>query len=155
MPLFNQWNTSPQRVLGWAVLALLGLACGCSGPKLQNVSGTVTLDGQPLTEGTVQFSCPGDRLSTARIQPDGSFVATDVRPGDEVRVAVIENPDAAMMKRAASRKTKSTTPPVDSKPAAPGNSRPIPYKYKTFNTSGLSYNINPSSPQIEIQLQSH
>jgi hypothetical protein len=155
MPLFNQSNPFRLCVLGSVALALLGLASGCSSAKLQNVSGTVTLDGEPLTEGVVQFSCPDDRLATARIQPDGTFVATDVRPGDDVRVAVIENPDTAMMKGMPRRKTKLTTASVDSKPAAPEKSRSIPRKYKSFNTSSLSYNVSPSSPRIEIQLRSH
>jgi hypothetical protein len=29
----------------------------------------------------------------------------------------------------------------------------IPAKYKSFETSGLSYTISPENPQIEIKLQ--
>lgn len=44
------------RVLsGVAALALLGLSAGCGGPPQATVSGTVTLDGKPVENGTISF----------------------------------------------------------------------------------------------------
>src|SRR5262245_7949881 len=101
----NQRKALPRLLLSLALATLIGFAAGCSrGEKRVNVSGTVTLDGRPLTEGVIQFHGPGDRLSTARIQPDGTFVATDIMPGDNVRVAIIEDPDRVMAQ---------LVPPVD------------------------------------------
>ena len=42
-------------------MVVLGLAAGCgaSGPKKAQVSGTVTLDGQPLDQGEIYFVTPG------------------------------------------------------------------------------------------------
>jgi hypothetical protein len=151
MLFFNVWL--PGRL--WLATALLGLCIGCSGVKLQTVSGVVTLDGQPLSEGIVQFYGPGDRLSTARLQSDGTFVATDILPGDSIRVAVINDPDAAMMNKASGAKGKSTTPPVESGTSAAGKSRRLPSRYNNVNTSGLSYSISPESTHIVIQLNSH
>lgn len=36
-------------------VAVLGLAAGCGGPPQATVSGTVTLDGQPVENGTISF----------------------------------------------------------------------------------------------------
>jgi hypothetical protein len=51
--------TLQQRIrLGCAlagVLALLGLTAGCGGQPKAKVSGTVTLDGQPIENGTIMF----------------------------------------------------------------------------------------------------
>jgi hypothetical protein len=132
-----------------AVATLVGLA-GCS-PKEKrvNVSGTVTLGGRPLTEGVVQFHGPGDRLSTAKIQPDGTFVATDILPGDNVQVAIIDDPDQVMSQMVAP--LDGSVPPVEQKSAA--KQVKIPAKYKSFDTSGLSYTVGPMGTQIEIKLQ--
>jgi hypothetical protein len=48
------------------VIVLLVLLAGCNGPEFGNVSGKVTLDGEPLVGGTVQF------------QPDGGSPAIGV-----------------------------------------------------------------------------
>ncbi len=65
----------------YSLLALsLGLApIGCSGSKdnlpREAVSGDVTLDGQPLPEGAIQFSPTGESKLTAAVVPikDGKF----------------------------------------------------------------------------------
>jgi hypothetical protein len=50
------------------VFAALGLAVGCSGPSddlpREAVSGTVTLDGQPLANGSISFSPAGGSGAT-------------------------------------------------------------------------------------------
>lgn len=141
------------RVVVWVMVAIVGLTTGCSSNKRQNVSGVVTLDGRPLTEGIVQFYGPGDRLSTARIQSDGTFVATDLMPGDSIQVVVLDDLERSMS-RVTPPKGKAAAPPVDRNPVAPGKAVRIPAKYKDFKTSGLNYTITPSTQRIEIQLQS-
>jgi hypothetical protein len=144
--------TAYRCALGLVVVGSIGLAVGCSGDKRQNVTGVVTLDGQPLGEGVVQFLGPGDRLSTARIQPDGTFVATDLVPGDSIQVAVIDDPERAMA-RLGKPQAKADMPPVDQGPA-PAKAVAIPKKYKDFKTSGLSYTISPETPTVEVKLLS-
>ena len=53
------------RVIELPIVLLVALA-GCGGPEFGNVHGTVTLDGEPLVGGTVQF------------QPDGGSPAFGV-----------------------------------------------------------------------------
>jgi hypothetical protein len=55
---------------------LLGLVliAGCGGPKLASVSGTVTLDGQPLANASVTFQPMGE----GNLNPgQGSYAKTD------------------------------------------------------------------------------
>jgi hypothetical protein len=60
------------------LLGILGLVnlCGCNGTDRQGVSGTVTLDGQPLGSGSITF-LPTDKSSTAGspggVIKDGAF----------------------------------------------------------------------------------
>jgi hypothetical protein len=74
-----------QRTLFGAALAaaLLGLGgCGGGGPKVVPVSGTVTIDGQPLTYGHIQVLPTGWRPASSRIGSDGRFMLTTTVSGD-------------------------------------------------------------------------
>src|SRR5205085_3181280 len=84
-----------------ALPALAALAAGCSGgPKLGQVSGTVTLDGKPLPKGTLTFETTGQRPATARVENGQIVEATTYKAGDGVpvgthKVAVAAFEDAA------------------------------------------------------------
>jgi hypothetical protein len=55
---------------------------GCGGPKLVPVSGTVTIDGQPLTGGYI-FVMPKDaRAAGGKIDSQGRFTLTTTDEGD-------------------------------------------------------------------------
>jgi hypothetical protein len=65
------------------VAAFLNLAgCSGSGPKIVPVSGTVTIDGQPLTYGHVQILPAGWRPASGRLDGSGRFVLTTTSPND-------------------------------------------------------------------------
>lgn len=73
---------------GCPVLALIGIVLGCgpSGPAVNLVKGSVTLDGAPLADADVGFSpvIPGQGLSAVgKTAADGSFLlnAQGARPG--------------------------------------------------------------------------
>lgn len=62
------------RVLG--LCAVLVSVSGCSTgdrPELGTVTGTVTLDGEPMPDAMVQFYQTGLRPSKAMTKPDGSY----------------------------------------------------------------------------------
>lgn len=66
---------------------LLSLANGCSSGNAYDpvaASGTVTVDGQPLTGGRIFIAPMGaeQKNATALIQPDGSFVFRTYAAGD-------------------------------------------------------------------------
>ncbi|WP_339734654.1 hypothetical protein [uncultured Gimesia sp.] len=72
------------------------LSTGCGGgpadtPPLARVKGTVTLDGKPLTSGSVQFTPDKNRGTTGRmalgnINEDGTFELMTIRAGDGAQV---------------------------------------------------------------------
>lgn len=58
-------------VTAWAISCWTG--CSSSGPELGTVSGTVTLDGQPLPDATVTFMPETGRSSSGRTDPEGKY----------------------------------------------------------------------------------
>ena len=77
------------RVAPFALL-ILALAAGCGSSDAATVEGTVTLDGQPLKEGTISFE-PVDPTTGGTgggVIKDGKFTATNVPVGEmKVRIS--------------------------------------------------------------------
>lgn len=136
------------------VLALV-FGCGGGGDKPFTIQGSVSLQGKPLTSGVVHFMGPGDRIATANIKPDGTFVASDMLPG-EVKVRIIEDPGAVGAKGPMYGGSGSPTFGADGKPiapkAAPVERVLIPKKYQDVSTSGLAYTITPETKGLTVKL---
>jgi hypothetical protein len=117
-----------------AAVLIAFAATGCSSEKQrQIVTGTVTHEGKPLPLCSVQFHGPDGLLTTAPVQPDGSFSMTDVFPGEykaSIHIRV--------------EKKKGYVPPP---------TPPIPAKYLNESTSGLVYTITPGTRSITIELK--
>jgi hypothetical protein len=124
-------------------LAFLVLAGGC-GSGLAPVSGTVTLDGKPLTKGNVCFIPAASGPSAyGTISSDGTYqlqtgVATGLAPG-EYRVTV-----------ASAAEIPAPTPQ---------NPEPVPVsllppKYASAETSGLKFTVTSSGGKFDIPLTS-
>lgn len=142
----DRWRTLRCGAVALVLAALVGAGCGPEDKRL-NVTGVVTLDGKPFEHGRIQFYGPNNQFSTAGISPDGTFIATDVIPG-ELRVAVV-TPGGLV-----------TLPPPDEKglpvkKAGGEKARAVPTKYQNADTSGLVFNITPSSAHIEVRMISH
>lgn len=74
-----------------SVAAMLLLGCRGETVPLAKVRGAVTLDGKPLTQGSVQLTPDAGKgthgpLALGKIEPDGKFVLTTFRPGDGAQV---------------------------------------------------------------------
>ena len=124
----------------WCVIAAAILAVsGCSGsnlPPVGQVGGVVTLDGQPLAKGQVQFlpdSSKGTkgRMAVGLIGTDGRFKLTAFKPGDGAlvgfhKVVVI---------------CEEEMPAFDPKVAPPPPKSLIPVRYTDANTSGLTAEV--------------
>src|SRR4051812_45806434 len=66
---------------------LLSFVIGCGSPEGTSVSGTVTLDGQPLKDGTINFAPPeGKAPSRAAVIKDGKFSTSLHRTNYKVEI---------------------------------------------------------------------
>ncbi|MEX0641324.1 MAG: hypothetical protein WD468_01415 [Pirellulales bacterium] len=109
------------------------------------VSGTVTLDGKPYTQGgSILFQPrPRGKMATGRIQDNGTFELSTYSEGDG---AVVGEHKVAIM------------PPspevVDENNPAPPPKSPIPKKYRSPATSGLTFEVlDNQANEFSIELQ--
>lgn len=65
---------------GGCLLALL--LTGCGGLQLGTVSGRVTVNGKPVSNGTIMFHPDEGPTAVGALEPDGKFTLTTVKPGD-------------------------------------------------------------------------
>jgi hypothetical protein len=134
-------------------LVLLVLA-GCSGgPKLVQVTGTVTLDEKPLPRGTLTFEAPGQRPATATVVDGKITEATTFKPGDGVpvgrhKVAVSATEEAATAVVA--------DPGAGGRPGANymGGKSLVPARYNNPETSGLTAEVGPGDTTVKLELRS-
>ena len=124
---------------GAALVAVLGAltGCGSGGPKIVPVSGTVTIDGQPLTYGHVQVIPAGWRPASGRIGGDGRFTLTTNASGDGCAVGT--HPVAVLA-------GESLTPETMKWHA--------PQKYADVKTSNLTVTITGPTDDLKIELKS-
>jgi hypothetical protein len=122
------------------------MAIGCGGPNAASVSGTVTLDGQPLTTGMVSFYPDGGSgaPATGQIDSGGRYslstgTDTGLSPGKytAIVVATKEPPQPY-------DKTGAEIPPIPITPA----------KYGNANTSDLKVEVKPGKNDVPLALQS-
>ena len=125
------------------------LICGCGGSgarQVAPVSGVVTIDGKPLTQGTVTFVPTVGQSAKATINPDGSYVMTtysssDGAPVGENRVMV----DAAIRGRSGSDDLLGMSI-IES---------PIPREYADIGTSKLVFKVEADTDnKFDITLSS-
>ncbi|MDY0170585.1 MAG: hypothetical protein RBS80_28855 [Thermoguttaceae bacterium] len=131
---------------GWITMAALG-GCG-RGPDLPPtapVSGTVTLDGNPLPRGTVQF-VPDQNQGTSgtpavgNIGPDGRYTLHTAG----VRGAIVGHHKVRIEAQAEPKNEMDTWPPSL-----------IPERYNNEQSSGLSFEVTAGGGnEINIELTS-
>lgn len=136
-----------------AALALLAAGCGSDRPELARVKGTVTLDGKPLSKGTITFEAVGKRPATGTIENGQITEVTTYDAGDGVPVgshkiaisateapasAVVANPGEAKAPRADYMTGKSL----------------IPTRYNDPTASGLTAEIKSGENTVEFKLTS-
>jgi len=123
-----------------AALTCLSLLTGCGGSDLCPVSGTVTLKGQNLDQGTITFvSAGGDGAQASVGITNGQYAldeAKGLKPG-KYRVS-IDSPDG-----------KTPDPSSDAAPGPSGNFSSvnrIPAKYNT--ASQLEVEVKKGEPNV-------
>lgn len=138
MPTF-----SPRCFHGLVAVMVIGVpACSDKSVKKVTVSGTISYQGRRIPSGMLQFVGPNGAYSAAVIQPDGTFIITDVVLG-EVKVGVLEAP-----RRSGS--SSSGEKPVPGPKAAPAS---LPDKFRNPETSGLKYTITSETRELHISIE--
>ncbi|TWT93429.1 hypothetical protein Pla108_39230 [Botrimarina colliarenosi] len=135
---------------GGFLAALILLMAGCGGgPPMGKVSGTVSLDGKPMSFGTVMMQhVEGGQPSRGEIQPDGTFVMSTFHPEDGARVG--EN---RIRVTAYSTQDPRTNPGGASSGAL--GVLVIPEAYGSFGASGLKADVEPGdNPPLNLELTS-
>lgn len=118
------------------------LGCGKSGPPIAPVSGTVSLDGAPLTDGVVSFVSTSGYVSSAPLGLDGHFRLVsqygDGIPLGTYRVTILlQNPEPNEM----SMQSKRIALPSK-----------IPVRYQYPDRSGLTASIEGQSCELSFEL---
>jgi len=123
------------------LLSLIPYIVGCGG-KPASVTGVVTLNGEPLAHGTVGFAPTGPGLRAAsEIQSDGTYeLQTNREAGLDVGEYAV-----TVASREPGQKDPNGGPPM------PG---PFitPRQYAVASTSGLKYQVESGSNEINIEL---
>lgn len=132
-------------------LAVAGLAAGCggsSGPELARVTGTVSYQGKPISQGTISFqpTDPSGTPATGIIGADGSYALQTTEPGDGARLG-----SYAVAIRSVEGEPEI---PLDyipkKKPPAP--KALVPEKYSNPMSSGLTAKVESGRNTINFDL---
>jgi hypothetical protein len=134
--------------LGLALaFGVLGSGCGSGGPTMGRVSGTVKVDGQPLTRGTVTFIATDSKNpnATGALDSSGRYSLQTTEPGDgavvgSYKVAISDGDSKAM-----NTALPGMPPPVQKSA--------ISKIYLDGNTSGLTATVESGSNTKDFELK--
>jgi hypothetical protein len=136
----SKWSGySPGRLLALTAVVLV-VVSGCSdrGVKKVTINGTVSYRGQPVPSGMLRFVGAEGSYSAGVIQSDGTFIITDVVPG-EVKIGVMQRPQS----------TGDSSGKGGNKPRKPPVM--LPAKYLNPDTSGVKYTIASDSTTLNVE----
>lgn len=126
-----------------AVLGILSPSCGRR-IELVPVQGQVTLDGRPLTGGSIMLQPPAGPAARGRIDGAGQFRLGTYRPADGVI------PGRAAVRVAWFEKSSADEGNSDAE-TAPGESL-IPERYSDFSMSGITVDVVAGMSPVMIEL---
>jgi hypothetical protein len=129
--------TASQFIHSLAICLMLVVALGCDDgrPARVPVSGRVTIDGQPVTSGSVSFRPPQGRPASGKLDDQGRFTLKTFEPGDGCvpgkHEVTIHSTD--LLSRTQLRWN-------------------VPKKYQSSSTSDIRVTIDGPKDDLEIQL---
>jgi hypothetical protein len=132
---------------GWIFTAIcMSIAwSGCGSPYDASVAGVVTLDGRPVPRGTVvYYPAASGPAASARISDDGSYV---VQTGKEAGLAPGEYQVTIIANEPSAQQDEGKGPP-------PLGKAIVPLWYRSKATSGLAFQVEPGSNEINLELSS-
>lgn len=126
-------------ILLMATLALSGCGGGTGQPKSAHVTGKVTFQGQPVTEGRLTFMS-SISAGSVEVTSEGTYRLTEGVPPGKYKVVL--------------------TPPSITKPPKVGEAAPelkkfnnIPEKYRTETTTTLFAEIKEGNNTVDLELK--
>lgn len=135
-----------RHIIGIVGICVAPILSGCGGTYDATVSGVVSLDGQAIPRGTVSFQPKqGGAIAFGRIDENGEYILRTGRenglsPGDYyVTVSANEASTASQ--------SKGGGPP-------PMGKSITPLRYRSKDTSGLSFVVEAGSNEINLELTS-
>lgn len=159
-----QWeNFTTMRCAFIAVVAIA--VAGCGQESGSQVAGTVQIDGTPCPGGVIAFLSESGAATSARIQPNGTFLASGI-PVGKVRATVTppaadrrlppkKDPDPHVhdgMPPESPIKKKDIAKRIEKRLEAAAAA--IPKIYRDQNTSPLAFEIVAGTNSIEVKLNS-
>ncbi len=128
--------------------SLTGLSgCGGGGRETVEVTGTVTLDGQPVAEAAVMFSGPeGGSPATTQTDAAGHFTVRAVPGSNGVAVSKLQTSGSAAA-------GEDGLMPATGAPVVPQSL--VPTKYSDFRTSGLLVEVASGMAEVKLELSSN
>lgn len=147
-----------------AAAIVLGGACnrGTNKPKTYPVTGTVTLNGQPVAGATVNFT-PKERAAPGQSGPQAASAVTDEQ--GKYQIGTFAKGDGALpgeylvsvTKYEGGGPTGGSSSEEEYRPPVPGEEPPVPknvlpQQYANPNTSGLSIKVEAKANTYDITL---
>jgi hypothetical protein len=128
----------------------IALMCGChkGGPELAKVSGTVSLNGKPLTGGQITFFPAQGPSAFATIESDGTFVLSTKQPADG---ALIGTHKVAILPPTVGRTLESMTAAKAGRPSP--SQITVPQYAQSPETSGITRDVARGENKFSIDLQ--
>lgn len=137
-----------------AMATCLASLAGCGGPSYSEVSGVVTCNGKPLPTGRISFYCNGENKSVliTEIQ-DGSYRLSNVELGEAFVSIETFRPSRSV--RIHNAPPDAQSPLMSTNPIITTNETyvPIPMKYASAKTSGLTATITESEQVANFDLE--
>lgn len=138
-------------VFGFCLVGAIAiLPAGCSDKNIGHIHGKVTLNGQPLTQGSVLFEDMAANISIfVSLSPEGTYkIRTHDQgglPAGTYHVAIIPDQSGG----------SGIPTPMMTQPGrrASGSNSPIPMKYQNAATSGLTATVRAGdNPPFDFEL---
>lgn len=130
-------------------VSLVGLClqsgCASSNELLGTVSGTVTLNSAPISEGMLSFISSTGFAATAEVK-DGTYSITSSQYGNGIPIGEYQ---VSILSATAK------SDPLASSPEKASVKIEIPKKYADPATSGLSANVNQGAAEFNFELTSY
>jgi hypothetical protein len=120
------------------------LLTGCGEPAAGTVSGTITVDGTPLTAGIVTF------YSTSKTEP--ATASTGIADG-QYSIPKIATGPAKITVQSMKPSQPGANPDGTIPPAPKGQYMPIAEKYKNQDQSGLTFDVKPGPQKHDFDIK--